>query len=111
MPPCPANGTHNPVNLRLSVRHEPIEQGNGSLTAIHRSCSRWPAAIRAAFKGFTLPPAADAARAKVQEWAQQLGSKKLDNKKETELPGFVQAWRCGSEAAEGRTHELGSPAA
>ena len=49
-----------------------------------------PAAIRDALAGFTLPPAAVAARAKVREWAKQLGSKKLDAKKETELlPGFV----------------------
>jgi hypothetical protein len=49
-----------------------------------------PAAIRDALKAFTLPHAAVAARAKVQEWAKQLGSKKLDTKKETELlPAFV----------------------
>lgn len=50
-----------------------------------------PAAIRDAMQGFTLPPAAVAARAKVQDWAKQLGSKKLDTKKETELlPGFIE---------------------
>lgn len=50
-----------------------------------------PAAIRDALKGFTLPPAAVDARAKVRNWAQQLADKKLDGKKETELlPGFVE---------------------
>jgi hypothetical protein len=50
-----------------------------------------PAAIRDAMQGFTLPPAVVAARAKVQDWARQLGSKKLDTKKETELlPGFIE---------------------
>ncbi|WP_439623986.1 Eco57I restriction-modification methylase domain-containing protein [Gemmata sp.] len=49
-----------------------------------------PAAIRAGLKGFQLSPAAGAARAKVREWATQLGSKKLDAKKETELlPNFI----------------------
>jgi len=50
-----------------------------------------PAAIGAGMKGFTLSTAAVAARAKVQDWAKQLGSKKLDKKKETELlPGFIE---------------------
>ncbi len=50
-----------------------------------------PAAIRDGLKGFTLPPAAVAARAKVRDWAKQLADKKLDTKKETELlPGFVE---------------------
>ena len=49
-----------------------------------------PAAIRDAMKAFTLPPAAVAARAKVLDWAKQLGSRKLDTKKETELlPDFI----------------------
>ena len=49
-----------------------------------------PAAIRDGLKGFTLPTAAAAARAKVQDWAKQLADKKLDTKKETELlPGFI----------------------
>ncbi len=50
-----------------------------------------PAAIRDGLKGFALPPAAVAGRAKVQDWAKQLADKKLDTKKETELlPGFVE---------------------
>jgi hypothetical protein len=50
-----------------------------------------PAAVRDALKAFALPDAAVAARPKVQEWAKQLGSKKLDNKKETELlPDFIR---------------------
>lgn len=50
-----------------------------------------PAALKAAMKAFALPPAAVAARAKVQQWGAQLAAKKLDGKKETELlPGFIQ---------------------
>jgi hypothetical protein len=49
-----------------------------------------PAAVRSGMKGFQLPPAAAAARARVRDWATQLGSKKLDAKKETELlPNFI----------------------
>ena len=35
-----------------------------------------PAAVRNAIKGFVLPPPAIAARAKIQDWAKQLGAKK-----------------------------------
>lgn len=40
-----------------------------------------PAAIRDAMKAFALPSGAVAARAKMQDWAKQLASKKLDTKK------------------------------
>lgn len=49
-----------------------------------------PAALRDAMKSFALPAAATAARPKVEDWAKQLRSKKLDTKKETELlPDFI----------------------
>lgn len=50
-----------------------------------------PAAVRYGMKSFVPPPAAVTARQKLEAWAQQLASKKLDGKKETELlPGFIQ---------------------
>jgi hypothetical protein len=49
-----------------------------------------PEALRPLLKAFTIPPAAEAARAKLADWAKLLASKQAETMKETELlPDFI----------------------